>query len=121
VERGGVGDGGGDVRDDEELLGAMFDARLRQIEQLKDEVARLREENRQLRQQLEDAERGTGRHIVELREDGFTIMHPLSCRPNLFDCVYNWAAAVLEPEEHELGRFYCALLTPGRLTIQEPV
>lgn len=29
------------------------------------------------------------RHIIDLREDGWTIQHPLSCRPDLFSCPVN--------------------------------
>lgn len=88
------------------------------VEQQRDEIERLREEVRQLRQQLDDVGQWTGRHIVNLRSDGFTIMHPLSCRPNLFDCIYNFEVARLEPEDHELGQFYCEL-EDGVLKIQE--
>ena len=31
-------------------------------------------------------------HQIELRIDGWTIQHPLSCRPNLFECKVNRAA-----------------------------
>lgn len=31
-------------------------------------------------------------HVIELRADGWTLMHPLSCRPNLFSCQINQAA-----------------------------
>lgn len=48
------------------------------------------------------------RHIIDLRADGWTIMHPLACRPQLFECPVNRAA-----EKHlfgppaELGRYEC--------------
>lgn len=32
------------------------------------------------------------RHIIEFRPDGWTIKHPLACRPNLFACRVNRAA-----------------------------
>lgn len=31
-------------------------------------------------------------HLIEFREDGWTIQHPLRCRPRLFDCPVNRAA-----------------------------
>lgn len=47
-------------------------------------------------------------HIIEFRPDGWTIQHPLACRPNLFACPVNRAA------EHDLaggevppGRYEC--------------
>lgn len=37
-------------------------------------------------------------HVVDLREDySFTVMHPLSCRPNLFACTTNaWGRETLQ-------------------------
>jgi len=45
-------------------------------------------------------------HVIDLRPDGWTIRHPLSCRPHLFDCLVHEAAqgALREPPG-ELGRF----------------
>ncbi len=45
-------------------------------------------------------------HIVELRESGWTIQHPLACRPDLFACPVNRAAErdLAEPPG-VLGRF----------------
>lgn len=28
-------------------------------------------------------------HIVKFDDDGWTLKHPVRCRPNLFECVYN--------------------------------
>lgn len=57
------------------------------------------------------------RHIVEFRDDGWTIQHPLACRPNLFDCEINRvASAQLTKRPAELGRFYCDV-EAGRLRI----
>lgn len=60
------------------------------------------------------------RHIVDLREDGWTIRHPLSCRPNLFNCPVNKAAErdLTEPPA-ELGRFVCGLDDDGRFIVCE--
>nr|WP_240955532.1 DUF6085 family protein [Micromonospora sp. HNM0581] len=47
-------------------------------------------------------------HLVQLREDGWTLQHPLSCRPTLFTCEVNQAAtlALTEPPA-TLGVFEC--------------
>jgi len=56
-------------------------------------------------------------HIIEVRAAGWTIMHPLACRPRLFDCEVNRAAerALIEPPT-ALGRFRCDAAT-GRFVI----
>lgn len=48
------------------------------------------------------------RHVVQFDTDGWTIKHPLLCRPNLFDCPVNAAAkrGVRKPPEG-LGRYFC--------------
>jgi hypothetical protein len=50
-------------------------------------------------------------HVIEVREDGWTIMHPLVCRPNLFDCPVNRVAELTRPDA--LGRFECELNDTG--------
>ena len=88
------------MHSDEELLAAMDQSKTNKIQ-------RLEEENRTLRVELATYKRGD-RHIIELRDDGFTIQHPLSCRPNLFDCIVNFAAREHEEfGQHPNGRFYC--------------
>ncbi len=59
-------------------------------------------------------------HVIELREDGWTIMHRIACRPNLFDCPYN-QAALTDPlaGRMEHGR-YRVDLADGHLKIGEP-
>lgn len=61
-----------------------------------------------------------GRHIIELRPDGFTIQHPLACRPILFNCPVNRVAQedLAEPPD-EYGRFYCEI-RDGWLAILRP-
>jgi len=72
---------------------------------LVDQVRLLTEQNRKLKEELETYRRDPV-HVIELRDDGFTIQHPLSCRPNLFDCIYNYAAANMpELGQHSNGRF----------------
>jgi len=34
------------------------------------------------------------RHIIQIREDGWTIKHPLACRPDLFNCPVNRVAGI---------------------------
>ncbi|MDG4749338.1 hypothetical protein O7630_34615 [Micromonospora sp. WMMD718] len=50
-------------------------------------------------------------HVIEFRADGWTIQHPLSCRPNLFACRVNRAAerdlANIDRPPF-LGRYECA-------------
>lgn len=51
-------------------------------------------------------------HIIEIRETGWTIMHPLACRPRLFDCEVNRAAERdLTEQPADLGRFRCDAAT----------
>lgn len=62
-------------------------------------------------------------HVIEFREDGWTISHPLSCRPKLFDCPVNRVAEreLTEPPD-ALGRFECELNDIGdRLLIGDRV
>jgi len=56
-------------------------------------------------------------HVIEVRETGWTIMHPLACRPNLFACEVNRAAERdLTEAPAVLGRFRCDAAT-GRFAI----
>lgn len=49
-------------------------------------------------------------HIVDLRADGWTIRHPLTCRTDLFACPVNRAAERdLTGPPHEFGRFECGV------------
>jgi hypothetical protein len=66
--------------------------------------------------------KGDNRHKIELREDGFTIMHPLACRPNLFDCDYNFAARdTLSGGEVPNGVYYCSVNDEYLLEIEESI
>jgi hypothetical protein len=57
-------------------------------------------------------------HVVEFREDGWTIKHPLACRPNLFDCAVNRAAGrALQEPPAEFGRFACGLAEDGQFVV----
>lgn len=61
-------------------------------------------------------ENGETRHIIELREDNWVIMHLLSCRPNLFACPFNDAAFNIKPASL-LGKYYCDLSDDGELVL----
>lgn len=68
---------------------------------------------------LEPVNTGEG-HIIQLAANGWTIKHPLSCRPNLFACRFN-RAAVTSTIQHQLGRFECTLDDAGHLVIGREV
>jgi hypothetical protein len=72
---------------------------------------------------LDAAERVIHRpHVIELREDGWTVMHPPACHPDLFACPVNRAATRdlnSAPTPSELGEFFCDLRSGGRLRIGE--
>lgn len=51
------------------------------------------------------------RHIIDIRPDGWTIKHPLACRPNLFECGVNRAA------EQDLGQSDGPPVPPGRYEV----
>lgn len=58
-------------------------------------------------------------HVIDLRVDGWTIQHPLSCRPNLFACPVNRAAEndLTDCPSQAPGRYVCALDDAGRIEI----
>ncbi|MEH0823440.1 MULTISPECIES: DUF6085 family protein [unclassified Micromonospora] len=47
-------------------------------------------------------------HVIEIRADGWTIQHPLSCRPDLFNCPVNRVG------EAEMASLDCPPAPPGR-------
>jgi hypothetical protein len=59
-------------------------------------------------------------HVIDLRDDGWTIKHPLTCRPNLFDCHFNRAARDLAGSPALPGRYVCDVDDTGHLTVGEP-
>lgn len=67
------------------------------------------------RDMTDDAE-----HVIDLRDDGWTIKHPLTCRPNLFDCPANTAARNLAESPAVPGRYVCDVDDSGQLVIGEP-
>lgn len=61
------------------------------------------------------------RHVIDLRDDGWTILHPLACRPNLFNCRLSQVAMTLSEQDTTLrGRFFCWLENTGQLVIGSP-
>lgn len=56
-------------------------------------------------------------HVIELRADGWTIKHPLYCRPALFECPVNKAAERLDKAPAESGRYVVELDDAGVLRI----
>lgn len=80
--------------------------------------------NERLPLDLEAAQRAiNGPHVIELRADGWTIMHPLACRPHLFDCPVNRAAErdLTEPAPPgNLGRYECWTAEVDRFHIGAP-
>lgn len=95
------------------------DAHTLEIASLEGVINDLKAENQKLRQELETYRRDGG-HVIDLREDGWTIQHPLSCRPNLFDCIYNMAAATLVSAGPRPGR-YRVTVEDGHLHLGERV
>ncbi len=57
------------------------------------------------------------RHVAEFREDGWTLKHPLACRPNLFDCALSRAAEFLDGPPAALGRYPVELDQTGLLVV----
>lgn len=61
-------------------------------------------------------------HTVNLREDGWTLKHPLDCRDQLFDCEYNNATGALDGiPESGAGVYRVSLGERGWLVIEEKV
>ncbi|MFE6305012.1 hypothetical protein [Nocardiopsis sp. NPDC057823] len=64
-------------------------------------------------------------HIIDLREDGWTIQHEMACRPRLFECAVNRAAerdlAALAATPRPPGRYECGLDYKGGFLIRERV
>lgn len=86
----------------------------------KAEVRGMAAELDRLRALVAAADEFGDRHVIELREDGYTIAHPLSCRATgLFSCPINDAALLLE-EALDIGRFE-ATVHDGKLTLGERI
>lgn len=89
-----------------------------EVKLLRAEVERLRQEVGRLRATLGEDPLPQGSHVIELRVAGWTLMHPLACRPNLFDCpVSRVAEGGLPATAPLIGRYECALDEAGALVI----
>lgn len=75
------------------------------------------EATRKLIEQWAEQQDDHGQHVVEFRDDGWTLKHPLACRPNLFECAFNDCAIAGPPLK--LGRYAVTLGSSG-LVIGEP-
>lgn len=62
------------------------------------------------RSELEDNKE----HIVARSPSGWTLKHPLSCRPNLFDCEYNKRMEETTPPP-DTGMFFVTMKENGDL------
>lgn len=54
------------------------------------------------------------RHIIEFRDDGWTILHPFGERAvatELFDCPFQWTGG----DPGRRGRFWCTLSDDGQI------
>lgn len=69
------------------------------------EIARLTAEQAQLLVERDLAD--SPHHVIDFRANGWTVKHPLACRPSLFDCPVNRAAEQLDRAPVDLGRFEC--------------
>jgi hypothetical protein len=58
-------------------------------------------------------------HLIEFRPDGWTIQHPVRCRPNLFACPVNRVAGeqVDGPPASGLGVYECDVDDGGTLVL----
>jgi hypothetical protein len=94
------------------------------IDQERAEVGRLRREVARLTAALEEL---TGdsetRHIIDIRVDSWTLKHPVSCRPDLFNCPVNRAAeeTLVSRRRHAPGKYECFLIEDGQFVVGLPV
>ena len=62
------------------------------------------------------------RHIIYYGKTGWTVMHPLSCRPTgLFTCLVGSRARDAEERPQALGQYYCGLDDDGHFQHYERV
>lgn len=60
-----------------------------------------------------------GRHVLDLRDDGYGLQHPVRCRPDLIDCAVNRALAEGHPG-YEAGKYWCDLSDDAEQWIMDP-
>lgn len=56
-------------------------------------------------------------HLIEFRGDGWTIQHPLACKPDLFACRYNRLTSSMGPPPIGFGVYRCDVDDDGRLKV----
>jgi hypothetical protein len=66
-------------------------------------------------------------HVIDLQAHGYTLRHPLACRPQLFECPVNDAATRFSPPrmpgqygQPVVGRWVCDLNAGAELTLIRP-
>ena len=108
-----------DLEAQTKLTGAIVDERDQALAQVVRVVAANREVQ-WLRGLIAGADQYGDRHVIDLREDGWTIAHPLSCRAaGLFACALNGAAADLAGPPR-IGKF-AVRVEAGRLVIGQRI
>lgn len=59
-------------------------------------------------------------HVIEFTDQGWTIMHPIACRPDLFACPVNRAAGDRIEQRGQWisdGRYVCSVTDDGRFVV----
>ncbi|GHH57571.1 DUF6085 family protein [Lentzea cavernae] len=65
---------------------------------------------------------GQREHVIDVREDGWTIKHPMSCRSDLFACEVNRAAGQqIKAMPAPAGKYECGLDGAGVFSIGKAV
>lgn len=69
------------------------------------------------KEQIKDDE-----HILEVRDDGWSLQHPLECRPNLLDCAMHHTIIASQCgfenfEDYDNGRYLCIIDSEGSLVL----
>lgn len=101
------------------VVGGVF--RLDEVDRLSAELAEERAEIERLRGLVAAADEFGDRHVIDMREDGYVIAHPLACRATgLFACLFNVAAMEL-PGPPEIGKFAVTLDDAGDLVLGERI
>ena len=81
------------------------------VERLREALEELEGELREYRERL----KSPPFHIIEFRDDGFSIQHPPFCRPDLFNCPVSRAAErdLDGPPEEGPGLYVCGVDSEG--------
>lgn len=89
---------------------------------LPEEVGRERAEVRRLSRLLAAADEFGDRHVLNVRGDGWTLAHPLSCRAaGLFDCPVSTAANWMPARPYPVDGRFAVTVEDGHLVIGERV